>query len=163
MDLHAKVRLADPETVGDGRGGHPDVDAETGDIRAPYRLLRIEPRNLPGEREIAADGLAYSLAVQSAGEVIDNVVCDGTVVFVPHVHRRHKLKTPLQHGLQEILYPVGGDASDVRIHNGAHLDIEPVRSLEHRSQGGAFAARAAVDGDELFLPGLDLKFPRNFP
>ena len=42
VDLHAELCLADIEPAHDGRGGHPDIDAESGDIGFPDVLGQIK-------------------------------------------------------------------------------------------------------------------------
>src|SRR4030043_548312 len=106
VDFHAEVGLAELETLGDGRGRHPDVDAVAGHVGLPDVLFGKELAYVSGKSEIPADGLPDPLAVQGAGKVVEGVVGERRVVFVSQVDGRDELEIMVDHGVQEILNPV---------------------------------------------------------
>ncbi|MCU0562175.1 MAG: hypothetical protein MUD16_18555, partial [Desulfobacterales bacterium] len=73
-----------------------------------------------------ATSLADALAVEGPGQVVDDVVGDGAVVLVAHVDGSYELVVVLEHRVEQVLDPVGGDAAQIRVHHGADLDLEAV-------------------------------------
>ena len=144
MDLGAKERLRHLETIGERRRGHPDIDAEAGHIRLPHVLGQIELCQLAGKTEIAADGLAHLLAVQRAGERINDAVGDGAVKLVAMIERRDIIETAIQHRFEQQLDPLRRDAPEVGIDHHTSLGVQRLRHLEHGAERAALAGDARV-------------------
>ena len=65
MDLGAKKTLANARPAGDRFCGHPDVDAESRDVRFPHVLVQIMCGERSGKAEIPTDRLANPLTIEA--------------------------------------------------------------------------------------------------
>ena len=59
---------------GDGTGGHPDIDAESGDIGIPDILGKEKFRKPSGKTEVSPDRLSYLLSVKAPRKRVDDAV-----------------------------------------------------------------------------------------
>ena len=142
MDLGAESCLADGEAAADRLGGHPDVDAELGDVGVPVVLLQVVAHEIATDAEVAADGLPDAQAVQRSSDRIGDRVGDRAVVLVARVKRRDEVEAALVDGSGEELDPLGDDRAQVRVDDDQRLDLERVGDLEDGPQRGALAADA---------------------
>src|SRR3989338_11141694 len=115
MDLYSQIRLANPKAMSNRMSGHPDIDAKAGHIGHPHVLSEIGADGVPGQAEVPSNRLANPFAIERPRQVIHNVVRDGTVVLIAGVNRGNKVIVLIQHWLQEVFHPLGGDAPQVGI------------------------------------------------
>ncbi len=149
VDLGAEKRLADAEATANGLGAHPDIDPEAGDIAVPDLLFQIVVEHGAREPELAADGLADALAVQRAGQGKHDAVRDGAVVLVALVEGRGEVEPLVENRAEQQVDPFGGDAAQVRVHDGTGPRAELLGHQKDRAQGAAFAGNAVVGGRQL--------------
>ncbi len=109
--IFTQIGLADAKPLGNGAGGHPDVDAEAGHIRVPHVLFDVEPCQVPGNGKVPADGLADPFAVEGTGQIVDDIVGNGPVILVSHIDGGNKLIALFQHRIQQKFDPFRRDAS----------------------------------------------------
>ena len=133
VDLDAQPRLAEIEAAHDGRCRHPDVDAEAGDVRLPDVLVEVILCQFLGDPEVATDGLAHTGSVKRPREVVCDRVGDGAVELVAPVEGRDKVVS-LEHGIQDVLDPLGLDGDEVGVEDGHGLRPEKIRHFERSPQ-----------------------------
>ena len=76
-------------------------------------FLQIMFRQPPGEAKITANRLANALAVEGAGQGIDDAVGNGSVVFVTEIVGCDIVVAFLQHWPGQQLDPLRRDASEI--------------------------------------------------
>jgi hypothetical protein len=140
VDLGAEAGLADREAAGQGRGGHPDVDAEPADVVGPVVEGEVMPYQVAADPEVAADGLADAMAVEGPRERVGDGVGDRAVVLVAGVQRGHEVVATLEDRAGQELDPLGHDRAQVGVDDHERLDVEVGGDLEDRAQRGALAA-----------------------
>src|SRR6266568_1827928 len=72
VELGAEVRLADAKAFGNRRDGHPDVHAETRNVRVPDVFFKVAGRQPAGKAKVASNGLTDALAEQRPGQGVNN-------------------------------------------------------------------------------------------
>ena len=74
--------------------------AEAGDFGVPDRLFQKMVGHFGGKGEIPANGLADPFAIKGSGQIVNDVVGDGPVVFVAAVNGGDILVAPFQDRLE---------------------------------------------------------------
>src|SRR5574340_90678 len=144
MNLGAKKGLGDFESIRDRGRGHPDIDAETGDIRLPHVLGQIELCKFAGKAEIPAYGLSHTLAIERPGEWVDDAVGNRPIELVPVVERGNIVKAAVQYRLHEQLDPFGCDAPEIRIDHHTCLRIQHLGNFENASKSTPLTGYARI-------------------
>ncbi len=162
MDLNSEIGLTDAKAVSDSMSRHPDINPEAGHIGHPNVLLKVGSNGVAGKGKVPSDGLAHSLPVKGASQIIDHVIRNGAVVLIAGIDRGNKLVILFHDRLQEILNPIRGDAPQIGIDDSTGTCPQLLHSLKDRAQGSSFPGDPAVDEDDLLLPGHDLLIPGDF-
>ena len=145
-NLGAEEGLAQPKTIRNRAGRHPDFRAGTNKFFMPDVLLQIVAGQAPGEAKFAAHGLADFHAVDGANGGRDDVLDQQAVVLMAMVDGSDQVKLFLVDRANQALYPLGSDAFKVRRDHGAGFCPQQVRSGHDGAPGAAPAVNSAVGG-----------------